>query len=449
MMHQIKNKNVLFSFFIILLLICIWFSRDFHLSWVEVYPNEAKVTINFLFPMVQEQLEDALEIIYESPYISKFEYQVKWLSSSVAELHIKEESVLKGQKVQLVVRELPSTIPFVTKSMTLPIQFQTPVQVVEPMGEKLIATESPFYVRFNTPMNKNKIHHYLECDGSFYIKPARFSNQEGKESEDLSCYIFTPKEPLENGRRYILSFRKGLPAQSGALLQEDYSILLQTDTKPIISGTYPTSESKWIGLYPRFTLETQTPVIGGTLKINGENIKAQLKTPYELFFLAEKVLAPQTTYTAEFQVEAVTGEKSEKKTITFTTVDLEENRIWLEVEVSKTPQVKVYQGSKLIKTMPCSLGLDEKETPLGTYYIQSKEDVYTNSKTQEGANFWLPFTEQFGFQGLIRDNYWQVKNHAPNQLGFTKTTGNIVLSDEDARWLYEKVMIHTMVILHH
>ncbi len=447
-MYKCINKKVVLSFFITLLLTSLWFLKDFHLFWIETGTDCTRVTINFLFPMVQEKLEDSLEIVYELPYNAQFEYEVKWLTPSVVEMKFKEQSLIKGQSVQLHIRHLPSHLPFISKSVNIPLTFKTSVEILEPLEGTIIATESPFYVKFNTPMNKNKFHRYLECDASFYIRPLTYKNKQGKEVEDLSCYVFTPKEALEVNRRYILSFRKGMPAQSGALLEINHSVTLQTGTKPIISHTYPSHESKWIGLYPCFKVETETPVVGGTLEINGEKISGKLQSPYMLTFFTDKVLDPHTTYTASFQVEAVTGEKSKRCTLHFTTVDLEDNRIWLEVQVNENPKVKVYKGTKVIKTMPCSLGVNEKGTPLGTYYIQSKEDVFTAPDLQEGANFWLRFTDTCGFQGLIRDNYWHIKNHAPNQLGYTQTSGNILLNDEDARWLYENVPFKAMVILH-
>jgi len=239
-----------------------------------------------------------------------------------------------------------------------------------------------------------------------------------------------------------------MPAQSGALLKQDLSLILTTDNKPLISTTYPEDNSKWIGLYPKLMIETQSPVTTGYLIFNNETIKGKSLDPYHLEFLLHKVLDPETVYQAVFQVEAASGELSTPKTINFTTVRIETGRVWIEVFANNKSKVNVFKGKKLLKTMRCSIGDINHQVPLGTYYTHDTGDSFVDAKNSEGANFYIRVSSACAFQGLIRDAYWNIKPQFLNHFGEPVKRSNIILKDEDARWLYENTSPGTMVILH-
>jgi hypothetical protein len=445
-----RNKKRIFkiSLISVILLVTIWVLKDFNLSWVEVNDGYAKVTVNFLFPMNKDKLPSCIRLTNELPYASQFDYSVQWLTDSVACIKLKEQNLIKGQKVQLIIKDAPSKFSFVTRNASINIQFKTNVLLIEPREKLFIATEKPFLVKFNTPMNKNKLHKFLECDAPFYIEPSITFNSAGKKVEDTSAFIFTPKTPLANGHKYILSFRKGMPSESGSFLKQDLSIILTTDNKPIISSTYPDHNSKWIGLYPKLKFETESPTVAGYLSINNEKIKGKNIDPYHVEFLLNKVLEPETVYEAVFQAEAASGELSLPKTIHFTTVRLEPDRIWIEVLANNESKVNVYKGKDLIKTMRCSIGDVNNPIPLGTYYSHDKGTSYIDSKNREGANFYIKVSDACVFQGLIRDAYWNINPQFLVRFGEKINRRNIILKDEDARWLYENTPSSTMIILH-
>lgn len=66
---------------------------------------------------------------------------------------------------------------------------------------------------------------------------------------------------------------------------------------------------------------------------------------------------------------------------------------------------------------------------------------------KEGANFWIKISDEYGFQGYIRDAYWNILTSASKSLGARTKRRNIILSDEDAKWLYENLPDNTMIII--
>ena len=443
-----KKKMFKISLISVILLITLWIVKDFNLSWVEVKEDYAKITVNFLFPMNKDKLPNCIQLSNQLPYADKFDYSMEWLTDSVVCIKLKEQNLVKGQKVQLTIKDAPSQISFISRNVAVDIQFKSEIKLLEPTNNLLIATEKPFTVRFNTPMDKNKLHKFLECDAAFYIEPAVIVNQFNKEIKDPCSFKFSPKVPLENGKKYILSFRKGMPSEAGTLLKEDASVILTTDIKPVINTSYPKDHSKWIGLYPKLTIETDSPTVAGYLTLNHENIKGKNLDPYHLEFLLNKVLDSETSYQAVFQVEAASGELSVPKIVHFTTVRIDSDRIWIEVLANNRSKVNVYRGKKLIKTIACSVGDKNNPIPLGTYYIQEKGESFIDTKNNEGANFWLRISDACVFQGLIRDEYWNLKTQFLARFGTPIKRGNIILKDEDARWFYENILPSTMVIVH-
>lgn len=432
-----------------LLILTLIFIRDFRLSWVEVNEEYAKVTVNFLTPMDKEAIKNHVKVIGEREDAMEFECSVSWLTDYVACFKIKENNLIKGQNIKLVIDEAPTQYSWLQKSAKIKIPFVAKVKLLENEETQLIATTSSFSVHFNTAIKKEELQEYLGCDATFTVRPLMQQDANGKQVEDLTTFIFTPKVPLENGRNYILTFKKGLPARCGTFLEESQTFILATEAKPEIKNTYPKDGDQWIGLYPRFTLSSDSPIAKATLFIEGEEIIGTLTDNHHAVFLLENRLQPDTTYETVFRIQKEVGEYSEPKVVQFTTTTLKNERVWLEVKASKPYTVKCFKGEKLIKTMVCSLGENKNAPPLGTYYIQDKKEIYEDAFHKEGANIYLPITESCAFQGIIRDEYWNIKTKYQNELGATIDRSHIIVSEEDAKWLYRNIGIETMVIIRH
>ncbi len=446
-MNVYRQKLTILSFIIVVILAIAWLIQGFNLSWVEVKKDYAEITINFLVPMEHAGFEKYIKWIGEVPYENKVDYSVTWISSEVVSIKVKETSQIKGKKIKMLIENAPTKWQGISKTKEVSIAFKAPIHILSPQNDFLISSTNSFEVQFSTPMNATQINKFLQCDATFYIEPCIVTDANGKQYTDLTRFIFTPKLPLENGKRYVLSFKAGMPSHTGTLLEEDQVFVLQVDQKPSIMKTYPASQDKWIGLYPRLALESKEPIINATVTIENEKMNGVLTDDHHAYFILKDRLKPETTYKAIFQTQVASGEVSEPETVQFTTTTLKQNRIWLEVICGQNTVVYCYQGEKKIKTMICSIGEGKYAPPLGTYYLQGKADVYEDAVHKEGANFWIKISDEYGFQGYLRDAYWNILTSASESLGARTKRRNIILSDEDAKWLYENLPDNAMIII--
>lgn len=434
-----KNKHWI-SMSIIFIFCLLGFLKNFNLSWVETYNDKARITINFLFPMQQEAFKEHITLRSQRADGKEFSYTLKWLNSHVVEIGLQEHNSVKGQNVELTIRKAPTKFKNFTKSETVTIQFKSDIEILSPTEEVLISSSQPFLIQFNTAVSLKQIYKYLKCDAAFSIKPYEEINSEGKKQIDDTKYILTPKQPLENEKCYVLLLKSGMTSKSGTLLKQDQVIMLQVDKKPTILKTYPSEGDKWIGLYPRFTLESKEPIMKAVASLNGQLIEGVLKDENHAYFLLSDLLQPDQTYSINFQTQVQSGELSSIKNVSFSTTTLNENRFWIDIRYGKDQKIECYEGNKLIRTIPCRL-TKSKEMPLpGTYYLQDKAEVYENNKEKIGANYWLAINEHFGIHGETRNAYWEL-------LESDTSTPHIVVSDEEAAWLYEKMNTQNMMIL--
>lgn len=445
-MKENKHLKVL-TIGIFVMLVFLWCMKGFCLTWVEVNPKYAEITINFLVPMEQAEIEKYIRIESEFDTEDKFDYTYEWLSKSVLLLKVKEQNQIGGQRATIHIQKATSIYEWLTKTAHVPVQFKVPVKIISPTEKLLIASNNSFLVAFNTPMNLNKISKYIESETTFTITPAERTNKAGKAVKDPTRFIFTPNASLQNDTEYKITFKKGMPSRNGSFLETTQYVTLKTDVKPEIISTYPKDQDKWIGLYPRITLTTDKPIVKAKLQLGDKIIEGQLSDNYHATFILEKLLTPDTAYDANFQVQAASGERSNIKRVHFTSTTLENNRLWLEVIIGNPSVLKVYKGENMIREMNCSVGANKFEPLVGTYYVLNKEASYEDVQHEEGANYWLPISNQFGLQGAIRDDRWQIKNCTGNTIGARMDRNNIILEESDAKWIYENLPIETMVII--
>ncbi len=446
-MSQYQRKLTMIALIIVVVLSFTWLVVGFNLSWVEVKKNYAEVTINFLVPMQQQNFEKHIKLLPEKPYSNQFDYSITWLNEQVASIKIKEMGQIKGQKIKLFVDKAPTRWLNICKSESVDISFKSKIQILSPQNDFIISSTQPFIVQFNTPMKINQIYKYFECDTVFYIEPCIKKLENGMKYTDETCFIFKPKCPLENNKKYFLSFKKGMPSKGGTLLEEDKFFVLQVDQKPVIKSTYPAHQDRWIGLYPRITVESETPITKAYIFVDGKKYIGQLQDAYHAHFLLDSCLLPETSYQIEFQIQAASGELNEPHSINFSTTSLDKDRLWLEVLCGNESVINCYKGTNKIKTMAASVGEGVCAPQMGTYYLQDKKEVYEDNAHKEGANFLLKISQEFGFQGNIRDAYWNIKVSEKNRIGARMKRKNIILNDEDIKWLYENLPINTMIII--
>lgn len=437
-MNRFNNKTFKISLSAIILLLMVWFIREFNLHTVSVNEDGATARINFIFPMNQEEFNKSISISPSIPN-SNFDCQVEWESDHNVVITIKEKDEIKGQMVHLSIKGAKTKFPF-SKSASIPIQFQQSPQLIGVSQFENLPINESITVTFNTPMKRASINKYIESDTQFEMMPV--------EGGYYSKWRLTPKEPLEHDKKYVLAFRKGMPAVSGMFLEEDEIITIQTASKPEIVSIQPENKSRWVGLYPKIILESKQPMKKATIKIAGDLVEGVIVDKLWAQFTLPKVLDFETTYNVETQIISDHGEKSDMTYFEFSTIPLEEDRLWVEVVLAAEHKVIVYKGNKPIRVMPCSGGAPETPTILGTYYLQDRGAKFFASKISEGANNWVRIHGNYLFHGLPRDENWVISKEAERKIGSPASHGCIRLREVDAKWFYDHVPDNTMVIIH-
>lgn len=109
----------------------------------------------------------------------------------------------------------------------------------------------------------------------------------------------------------------------------------------------------------------------------------------------------------------------------------------------------VYAGSKnkwnLKKSMKCSTGVKDKETPSGIYTVQNRDEWFFSEKYKQGGKYWVQFDGDYLFHSLPYDKDKQTI--LDTTLGTPASHGCIRLSLEDSKWLYDNVTKSTKVII--
>lgn len=441
-----RKYSIYFILMISILMGSMFLMKYFNITRIDVNEKEAKITINFLVPIIQEELASHLSFTTSNNISINCSYQIIWRSPQIAEIYVKEETPIKGLQINLYIKDCPSKWHGMTKSEKITIPFSVPIQVKEANTTKLVSSTEAFMISFNTPITITELSKHLHSDAKFdicyYKEPSTHPAIHEK-----TCFLLTPTQQLENGKTYTLTIKSGLKADSGSLLSRDTHLYLQVDQKPIFIQTYPEAGDKWIGLYPKLTFTTQTPVKMAIAKINQETIRAIMLDEYHGYFLLSNLLAPDTNYILQMQLKADSGELSEIKTIPFSTTSINNHRSWLEISCGAQKCIRYYEGEQCIRTFICGIGKELSSNDYGTYYIQNKNEVYENPQKHEGANYWILLNDHFGIHGMVRNSYWEINESRLGDIGGLTEGKNIILSDEDASWLYQKITSQTMVII--
>jgi len=127
--------------------------------------------------------------------------------------------------------------------------------------------------------------------------------------------------------------------------------------------------------------------------------------------------------------------------------------------------MRVYEDSKLIKTLLVTTGQPDKPTPPGSWWVESHQTHVTfKSIDPPGDPFWYPdtpinFAMQYHSDGYyIHDSWWRVEYGPNTQFPHQDTGGDtgadigshgcVNLSKSDAQWVYDHVQLFTGVIIY-
>lgn len=439
-MSVFNNRIFKISLISVILLLMAWFIRDFNLSIVNVTPEGAEVRVNFIFPVDKETFNSRISLLPDIPN-TQFQCDVQWESHHSVVIRLKEKSEIRGQKVRLIITNAQTSIPYIKKNANISVQFQQSPQLIGVSEVSNIPTDAPFIVTFNTPMKRANINKYITSDAHFEIVPV--------EGTHYSQWLLTPKTPLENNKKYILSFRKGMPAISGLFMEKDQIVTLQTPSKPAVVSVYPKDKARWVEVYPKMIIESGEPIKKALLELDGEILEGKIIGKNRAEFILTKVLDFEKTYYPVAQVVSQHGEKSQPLEFEFTTMPIEEERIWVEIILAKEQKMVVYKGKNPIRTMPCSGGTPEDPTILGTYYLKDRGTQFFAKKIMEGAANWIRIDGNYLIHGLPRDENWVIRKSEEAKIGSAASHGCVRLREVDAQWMYDNIPQNTMVIIHH
>lgn len=113
-------------------------------------------------------------------------------------------------------------------------------------------------------------------------------------------------------------------------------------------------------------------------------------------------------------------------------------------------RVYIERGNEIIYTMYCSTGSKDSPTPKGEFEIQEKGANFYNSKTGEGANYYVSFKDHgvYLFHSVPVDKNGNYIVSEADKLGEEANShGCVRLSVPDAKWFYENITEGTKVIV--
>ncbi|MVX67176.1 L,D-transpeptidase family protein [Clostridium chromiireducens] len=115
----------------------------------------------------------------------------------------------------------------------------------------------------------------------------------------------------------------------------------------------------------------------------------------------------------------------------------------------KEQKTYVYKGKadkwQLIKTFPCSTGVNGEDTPSGSFSIKEKGDWFFSDKYEQGGKYWSQITGDILFHSVpFAKNKTTVLDYTMNK---PSSHGCIRLSLDDAKWIYTNIPKGSKVII--
>lgn len=131
------------------------------------------------------------------------------------------------------------------------------------------------------------------------------------------------------------------------------------------------------------------------------------------------------------------------------TLDIESLTDYLVYVDTASQNTNVYTGSKnkwtLKKSMKCSTGITDKETPSGVYTVQNRDTWFFSEKFKQGGKYWVQFDGDYLFHSFPYDK--DQKTVLDTTLGTPASHGCIRLSLEDSKWLYDTLPKGSKIII--
>ena len=228
---------------------------------------------------------------------------------------------------------------------------------------------------------------------------------------------------------------------------------LPATTKPSSDSLsiLPADGTKDVLLYPILQILTTSPAKGATLSLQDENgVAVDGETELDedgVYFYPYSLLSPGTSYRLEGTVRSA-DDHTYTVSSHFSTLSSPMPNLWVEVVLSDVQEVRIWTNGNLSRVMPCSGGIAESPTIMGTFTLQERGDDFYSPRFQEGARYWIRIHKQYLFHSVPRDENGNIIMAEEEKIGAPASHGCIRLLDKDAEWFYNTIPDGTMVIIH-
>lgn len=183
-----------------------------------------------------------------------------------------------------------------------------------------------------------------------------------------------------------------------------------------------------------------------------ENKLNILSNDKELLQKIEELKSAKDTYLANNKNSSVATSSQIVSAINVSninTLDIESLTDYLVYVDTTSQNTNVYTGSKnkwaLKKSMKCSTGVKDKETPSGVYTVQNRDTWFFSEKFKQGGKYWVQFDGDYLFHSVPYDK--DQKTVLDTTLGTPASHGCIRLSLEDSKWLYDTLPKGSKIII--
>lgn len=180
----------------------------------------------------------------------------------------------------------------------------------------------------------------------------------------------------------------------------------------------------------------------------------------ELVNKLKEIKECRMNYLEEFSESSITNNKYSAQTIsayynkldssTINTFDISSNTdklIFVNIGEQKTYVYTGYTNSwSLEKEFLCSTGIENEETPVGIFEVQSRAPWFFASTYNQGGKYYVQFMGNYLFHSIpFAEDQQTILDET---LGEPASHGCIRLSTDDAKWLYNNVMDGSKIIIY-
>lgn len=120
----------------------------------------------------------------------------------------------------------------------------------------------------------------------------------------------------------------------------------------------------------------------------------------------------------------------------------------INVDINKQ-QTYIYKGKvddwSLIKSFPCSTGIESEDTPSGSFSIKEKGDWFFSERYNQGGKYWTQITGDILFHSVPFDK--DKTTVVDYTMSKPSSHGCIRLSIDDAKWIYTNIPRDSKVII--